>query len=155
MRRLLLVCVFVGSACLGNEVIDDRASPISHGSGFASAQIIDLQQPCGSVQEPCCVAGQNTVSCDNGLVCGQGNVCVEPQPPGCGGAGEACCNGTSCTAGLVCHPPVCQGQVCGVATCENPNPPPPPPPTCGGQGQVCCNQTVCNQGLSCSNGTCL
>jgi hypothetical protein len=58
---------------------------------------------------------------------GSGGTCQH-----CGGTGELCCSGNSCTSGT-----------CSGGTCQ----------TCGLRGQPCCNGVSCSQGI-CQAGRC-
>jgi hypothetical protein len=80
-------------------------------------------------------------NCPSGFTCaaaGTTNVCV-PGSASCGGAGQACCGGTSCNGSLVCT-----GGTCAAA------------PPCGNIGEACCGGTTCTApGSACgSNGQC-
>jgi len=148
---VLAIAIPTLHACVDDSPVDQGSSPISW--QVTTNHAIPLQgQTCGAANQPCCVLGPNQISCDPGLACGPGNVCLVPPPPQCGTAGQVCCNGTTCDSGLTCDPPVCQGQFCGAPTCVDHQPP--PPPTCGAQGQACCNGAWCNQGLACANQVC-
>jgi hypothetical protein len=56
--------------------------------------------------------------------------CYQPLETDCGATGQACCDGTTCNAGLVCG----ADSLCRA---------------CGGEGQGCCNGTTCSTGLTC------
>lgn len=62
-------------------------------------------------------------------------------PTGCGSAGQSCCAGSSCGAGLLCDNVtfLCTGSSM---------------PTCGANGQQCCSGGACAAGLLCSGGVC-
>jgi hypothetical protein len=49
----------------------------------------------------------------------------------CGGSGEACCAGDTCSA---------SGTACNGGTCV----------VCGGNGQACCGGDTCSSGYACS-----
>ena len=70
----------------------------------------------------------------------------------CGAAGDACCNGTACNAGLACSGFACTavGDAQSGADAAGRD----VTVRCGGAGEPCCNGTACNNGLMCGGLTC-
>ena len=58
---------------------------------------------------------------------------------GCGGEGQFCCPGDSCSAGLECVPAMSGGSICV---------------GCGGAGEPCCDDQCDTAGLACVGGVC-
>jgi hypothetical protein len=91
----------------------------------------------------------------SGLACDSTNHCN-----GCGGAGQACCDGVWCGAGACCDQTaktcVSNGAACGggQGTCSHGSC---GGGTCGGMGQACCGVAVgCTAPYSvCQGGTCV
>jgi hypothetical protein len=87
--------------------------------------------------------------CPSSTVCGQTNttpplaICVAGTTgTACGGAGQACCSGNACSAGLTC-----QGGSCAMTTVAQPY------QSCSPPGAPCAGGTACLQALARGMGT--
>jgi hypothetical protein len=113
----------------------------------------------------CCVEGrcvQMSQDCDSGSVCSVAMAAAPPQCVACGGVGQPCCQGQTCTDGC-CNTNSQAGTCVALSTlCSNgitplyclaPNGSTPTCRPCGGPGQTCCPGSACNNQNDCCDPT--
>ncbi len=98
--------------------------------------VVALTELCVPAYEDaaCGAAGQG---CCTGALCNAGLACLNNVCAYCGATGQACCPGDTCVAGLACS--------CGRCASGS---------QIGGAGEACCPDATCNAGLVCLNGVC-
>lgn len=104
--------------------------------GIRGTACEDCEALAGECNVPTCTAA--TTSCQlarvaDGTPCSSG-VCRSGSCASCGGDGDLCCAGDSCSTGLTCESGRCRG--------------------CGGSGEACCGGLTCDGALVCSAGMC-
>jgi hypothetical protein len=170
-----------GSSC-GSGLTCGAVSKICYSSSVTCGQVGQIC--CTGDQEPCAAAGAmcapngtcgqscTATSCGNGQVCSTDGVCIV-----CGGEGDACCNGNTCTDpaadscnGMTCAP--CGGlneTCCAGSTCSSPTlyacgasntcvlcgGSAPNQPCCGGSAQTCLNTPDGGTQATCEGNVCV